>query len=333
MSLEFRALLVQKSTHRGVFTRSIKKRKIEDLPHGDLLIRVHYSSLNFKDAMSCQGHPGVTRRYPHTPGIDAAGVIVESSEIAEIPVGESVVIAGTPLGMDISGGFGQYIRIPATWAIPLPVGLTLRESMIIGTAGLTAALSVYKLRENGVFPESGPVVVTGATGGVGSLSVAILLRLGYSVIAISGKPNAQKILKKIGECIILSRDEVTDMPKRSLMKEAWAGGIDTVGGELLSAVIKACKENGVVAATGLVGGSNLSLSVMPFILRGVSLLGINTMGISRSLRQELWLNLTGDWRPLSLEAFAFDCNLDHLDPEIEKIIAGQQHGRVVVNMK
>ena len=282
--------------------------------------------------MSCQGHPGVTRRYPHTPGIDAAGVVVESSVIGEIPVGESVVIAGTPLGMEVSGGFGEYIRIPAAWAIPLPVGLTLRESMIIGTAGLTAALSVYKLRENNMFPENGPVVVTGATGGVGSLSVAILLRLGYSVIAISGKPNAQKLLKKIGECVVLDRNLVAVIPGRSLIKETWAGGIDTVGGELLSAVIQACKKNGAVAATGLVGGSNLSLSVIPFVQRGVSLLGINTMGISHSLRQELWLNLTGDWRPLSLEALAFDCNLDQLDPEIEKIVAGQQQGRVVVNM-
>ena len=332
MSNQFKALLVRKSVDGKIFTRSIEKREIDDLPRGDLLIRVLYSSLNYKDGLSCQGNLGVTRHYPHTPGIDAAG-IVEASTSAGISPGDLVVIAGTPLGMDVSGGFGQYIRIPASWAVPLPQGMTLRDSMIYGTAGLTAALSIYKLRERGIFPEAGPVVVTGATGGVGSLSIAILLKLGYSVMAISRKTNSQDFLRKIGECDVSSYEAFISKPARSLLKESWSSGVDTIGGESLSTIIKECKENGAVAATGLVGSSNISLSVMPFVLRGVSLIGINTMGMTQILRNHIWTLLAHDWRPKAIEAIVSDCYLNNLDSELDKITNGRQTGRIVIDMR
>jgi acrylyl-CoA reductase (NADPH) len=332
MSNQFKALLVRKSIDGKSFTRSIEKREINDLPRGDLLIRVLYSSLNYKDGLSCQGNMGVTRHYPHTPGIDAAG-IVEASTSAGISPGDLVVVAGTPLGMDVSGGFGQYIRIPAAWAVPLPQGMSLRDSMIYGTAGLTAALSIFKLRERGILPESGTVVVTGATGGVGSMSIAILLKLGYSVMAISRKANSLDFLKKIGECDVLGYEAFISKPERSLLKETWSCGVDTIGGESLSTIIKTCKENGAVAATGLVGSSNISLSVMPFILRGVSLIGINTMGMTQTLRYHIWTLLAHDWRPDAMEAIVTDCYLNNLDSEIDKITNGRQQGRVVINMK
>jgi putative YhdH/YhfP family quinone oxidoreductase len=329
---EFRALVVRRSQDRRTFTRAIEKRRIEELPAGDLLIRVHYSSLNYKDGLSCIGNPGVTRRYPHTPGIDAAGIVNQSNS-PEFKVGDEIIIAGTALGMDISGGFGEFIRIPSAWAVPLPTGMTLRESMIWGTAGFTAALSVLKLQQHGLQPSMGPVIVTGASGGVGSVSVALLAKLGFQVTAISGKSKAQDFLRGLGAHDVQGRELLQDTSDRPLLKELWAGGIDTVGGVMLANVIKSCKENTAIAATGLVGSQDLPISVLPFILRGVSLLGINAQGLTPSARRELWLRLAREWKLEKLESLAIDCRLDDLDPQIDKILAGGQQGRVVVDMR
>ena len=331
MSRTFQALVVRVSDDKN-YTRVIEERSIDDLPQGEVLIRVHYSSLNYKDGLSCIGNRGVTRHYPHTPGIDAAGV-VETSNSSDFKIGDPVVVTSYDLGMNTSGGFGQFIRVPVNWVMPLPDGLSLRESMIYGSAGFTAGLSVDVLQRQGVNPEKGPIVVTGATGGVGSVSVALLADRGYSVSASTGKPDAEDFLKKLGALEVIGRDAVNDKYGKPLLKETWAGAIDTVGGTTLATLLKACKEGGVVAATGMVASTDLPTTVFPFILRGVNLLGINAQGTSMSIRQEIWSKLAEEWKPAGLERLAFDCRLEKLNSEIDRILAGGQRGRVVVNLQ
>lgn len=314
------------------YTRTIEERSIDDLPKGEVLIRVHYSSLNYKDGLSCIGNRGVTRHYPHTPGIDAAGV-VEFSESSDIKVGDPVVVFSYDLGMNTAGGFGQFIRVPADWVMPLPRNLSLRESMIYGTAGYTAGLSIDTLQRQGLNPEQGSIVVTGATGGVGSVSVALLSALGYSVSASTGKPDAVGFLKNLGASEVIGRDAVNDEYGKPLLKETWASAIDTVGGKTLATLLKACKEGGFVAATGMVASTNLPTTVYPFILRGVSLLGINSQGTSMSVRKKIWSKLAKEWKPAALEQIAIDCKLEQLNPEIDRILAGDQRGRVVVYLQ
>jgi acrylyl-CoA reductase (NADPH) len=330
MNHKFQALVVRASDDK-IYSRAIEERRIEDLPEGEVLIRVQYSSLNYKDGLSCIGNPGVTRRYPHTPGIDAAG-IVELSDSSEFNTGDAVIITSVDLGMNTAGGFGQYIRVPADWVMPLPKGLSLRESMIYGTAGYTAGLSVDFLQRQGISPQHGPIIVTGATGGVGSVSISLLARLGYSVTASTGKPDAEEFLKGLGASDVIGRESISDEFGRPLLKEVWAGAIDTVGGTTLANLLKACKEGGVVVATGLVASSDLFTTLFPFILRGVSLLGVNAQGTTMSVRQKIWARLSADWKPTGLESLAVDCRLEQLDPEIDRILAGHQRGRVVVCM-
>jgi acrylyl-CoA reductase (NADPH) len=331
MNHTFQALVVRESNDK-IFTRAIEERSIDELPQGEVLIRVKYSSLNYKDGLSCKGNRGVTRHYPHTPGIDAAGV-VESSDSNDFKAGDPVVITSYDLGMNTPGGFGQFIRVPVGWVMPLPKGLSLRESMIYGTAGYTAGLSVNVLQRHAVSPGGGPVVVTGATGGVGSVSVALLARLGYSVSASTGKTDAVDFLKELGASEVIDRNGVNDKYGKPLLKEIWGGGIDTVGGTTLATILKSCKEGGAVAATGMVASTDLPTTVFPFILRGVSLLGINSQATSLSIRQEIWSKLADEWKPKKLEQLAIDCNLEQLDAEIEGILAGLQRGRVVVDMR
>ena len=314
------------------FTREITERSISDLPEGEVLIRVHFSSLNYKDGLSCIGNPGVTRNYPHTPGIDASGEVTESSD-SRFKEGDSVIVTGYDLGMNTSGGFGEYIRVPADWVVPLPEGMTFKEASIYGVAGFTAALSVDALQKYGVNPEQGEVVVTGSTGGVGSVSVALLSLLGYTVVASTGKKEESEFLLRLGASEIISREEVNDESKKPLLRERWAGAVDTVGGTTLAALLKAAKRGGAVAATGLVASSELSTTVFPFILRGVSLLGIDSGFTPTKLRLEIWNKLAGIWKIPQLEQLTIDCTLEELDPEIDKILAGGQRGRVVVNLQ
>jgi len=327
----FRALVVSK-TDEKTFTREITERSISDLPEGEVLIRVHFSSLNYKDGLSCIGNPGVTRNYPHTPGIDASGKVAESSD-SRFKEGDSVIVTGYDLGMNTSGGFGEYIRVPADWVVPLPEGMTFKEASIYGVAGFTAALSVDALQKYGVNPEQGEIVVTGSTGGVGSVSVALLSLLGYTVVASTGKKEESEFLLRLGASEIISREEVNDESKKPLLRERWAGAVDTVGGTTLAALLKAAKRGGAVAATGLVASSELSTTVFPFILRGVSLLGIDSGFTPTKLRLEIWNKLAGIWKIPQLEQLTIDCTLEELDPEIDKILAGGQRGRVVVNLQ
>lgn len=272
----FKALWVTEAPH-GVYETQVVERDTGDLPAGDVLIRVQYSSLNYKDALSASGNRGVTRKYPHTPGIDAAGVVAESS-VAEFAAGDEVIVTGYDLGMNTAGGFGQYIRVPAAWVIKRPQGLSLREAMILGTAGLTAALCVEKLERSGLRPDHGSVLVTGASGGVGSIAVELLAKLGYTVAAATGKLEQAEFLNRLGAKQILDRATVADGVDKPLLKEQWAGAVDTVGGDILFNVVKSLQYGGSVACCGLTAGAGFKASVLPFILRGVNLLGVELGG-------------------------------------------------------
>ncbi|MDP4091527.1 MAG: YhdH/YhfP family quinone oxidoreductase, partial [Bacillota bacterium] len=294
-----------------------------------LLIRVGYSSLNYKDALSATGNKGVTRNYPHTPGIDAAGIIVESQS-PDFKAGEEVIVTGNDLGMNTPGGFGEYIRIPAAWPVKLPKGLSLKESMVYGTAGFTAALSVYKLINYGVKPEDGTVLVTGATGGVGSLAAGFLAKLGYSPACATGKLDESGFLISLGAREVISRKDIDDTSGRPMLKGRWAGVIDTVGGNILSTAIKSTNYGGCVTTCGNVASAEFTTSVFPFILRGVALLGVDSVLCPMDLRLRLWEKMAGDWKLNNLESLSEECSLEELEGRIERILKGTLKGRVVV---
>lgn len=330
MSQEFKALLVEQLEKR-VFNRSIVNRKVADLPPGELLVKVHYSSLNFKDALSSVGNPGVTRNFPHTPGIDAAGEVVECSD-GTFHSGDKVIVTSYDLGMETDGGFGQMIRVPSKWALKLPQGLSLKESMMLGTAGLTAALSVQELVESGVKPGPDPVLVTGATGGVGSLSVAILARAGYKVTAVTGKLEESDYLQKIGATKVIGRELLLAGNERPMLKTNWSGVIDCVGGEMLAAAIKSTQPYGAVVCCGLVGSADLSVSVFPFILRGVRLIGIDSAECPMERRVKVWEKLANEWKLNGLESMVDEVVLTGLEDKIQSILKGNLKRRALVNL-
>jgi len=325
----FRALVVREE--EGGYVRRMEDRKIEELPAGEVLIRVSYSSLNYKDGLSATGNRGVTRRYPHTPGVDAAGVVVESRDPRFQP-GEQVLACCYELGMNTPGGFGQYIRVPAAWVMKLPIGLSLRESMVYGTGGFTAANSVERLLNHGVRPEQGKVLVTGASGGVGCFSVAILARQGFKVTAVSGKASARELLTSLGATEIIGREQAVDTSGRMILKGKWAGVIDTVGGEILATALKSTRYGGAVTCCGNVAGPEFSANVFPFILRGVALLGIDSAECPMARREMLWGKLASEWQVAGLEAITTEIGLDELDGAISRILKGQVQGRVVVRL-
>lgn len=327
MSKVFQAMVVEERAD-GSFTREIRTRTVDDLPAGDVLIRVLWSSLNYKDALSASGNRGVTRKYPHTPGIDAAG-IVEESQAERFKPGDPVLVTSYDLGMNTAGGFGQYIRVPEAWVVPLPAGLEMRTSMILGTAGLTAAMSVSAL-SRAVDPTDGDILVTGATGGVGCMAVSILARLGYTVTAVSGKKEASSFLMGLGAKTIITRDEATDTSGRPLLKPRWAGVIDTVGGEILATALKSTGLQALITCCGNVASPDLNLTVYPFILRGVSLVGIDSQNFPMKERTALWGKLADAWRPADLESLGREVALADLGQEIELILQGKQQGRVIV---
>lgn len=326
----FHALVVEESAP-GQFTRSIKSRTVGDLPPGELLVKVHFSSLNYKDALSALGHPGVTRRYPHTPGIDAAGEVVSCSDGSFAP-GEPVLVTGHDLGMNTPGGYGQYIRVPSAWAVRLPDGLSLRQSMIIGTAGLTAALSLHRLCNAGVRPEQGEVLVTGATGGVGSLAVVLLAKAGYRVVAVTGKASQAEFLHGLGAHQVMGREDFLRNAERPLLKERWAGVVDVVGGGMLAAAVKSTSYGGVVTCCGLTGSPDLPLNVFPFILRAVSLIGIDSAQCPASTRQEVWGRLANEWRPEPILENAVEAPLSQLEGKFSAMMRGELRGRTIVNL-
>ncbi|NTV13759.1 MAG: YhdH/YhfP family quinone oxidoreductase [Desulfobulbaceae bacterium] len=325
----FLALVVREE--EGVFRRRLEQRRIGDLPAGEVLIRVAYSTLNFKDALSATGNRGVTRRYPHTPGIDAAGTVVESGD-SRFCAGDQVLACCYDLGMNTPGGFGQYIRVPAAWVMRLPAGLTLRESMVYGTGGFTAANSVDRLLSCGVRPEQGKVLVTGASGGVGCFSVAILARAGFKVTAVSGKESAREMLIGLGAGEIISRQQAVDSSGRLILKGKWAGVVDTVGGEILATALKSTRYGGAVTCCGNVAGPEFAANVFPFILRGIALLGIDSAECPMARRERLWAKLAGEWQVPSLAAITSEIGLEELDGAIARILKGQVQGRVVVRL-
>ncbi|MFH1070264.1 MAG: YhdH/YhfP family quinone oxidoreductase [Candidatus Glassbacteria bacterium] len=329
-SRTFPALVVEEDGAGG-FTRRVKEREIDELPPGELLVRVQYSSLNYKDALSASGQRGVTRQYPHTPGIDAAGV-VEESAVENFRPGEQVIVTGRDLGQNTSGGFGRYIRVPSGWVVPLPKGLSVREAMILGTAGFTAAQCALKITGHGVAAGDGEVLVTGASGGVGSLSVALLALEGYRVTAATGKIHEKKFLEKIGAGRVIGREEVIDTGDRPLLARRWAAAVDTVGGAILSTVIRQTAYRGIVAACGNAAGAELALTVFPFILRGVTLAGVDSAACPDELRRSVWDRLAGGWKLGCLEEIATEVTLDGLDEQIGRILRGEVRGRVIVRL-
>jgi len=327
---KYKALVAEKSGN-GEMGLSVQFLNTRSLPENDVLIRVHYSSLNYKDALSASGNPGVTKKYPHTPGIDAAGIIEHSSD-PQFKEGDKVIVTSYDLGQNTPGGFGEYISVPGGWIVPLPAGLSLKESMIIGTAGFTAAYGINKLIDNAITAESGDILVTGATGGVGSMAVALLYHLNYRVLAVTGKTKMHNFLKELGALKILSREDVSDISSAPMLSARWVGVIETVGGEMLDAVLRQTAHNGVVACCGNILGGQLSTSIYPFILRGVALMGIDSGICLMEDRLQLWNKLAGDWKPNKLQILCREITIGELPDEIEKILNGEQTGRVVINL-
>jgi putative YhdH/YhfP family quinone oxidoreductase len=327
----FTAYVVRKSAESGAIAANVEEITSDALPPGDVLIRVAYSSLNYKDALACQGHPGVVRNFPHVPGIDAAGV-VETSQSFDFQPGDEVIVTGYELGSGHWGGFAEYVRVPAAWIVPRPVGLTLRESMIIGTAGFTAAQAVQAIRQREISAGSGPIAVTGATGGVGTIAVAILSQLGYEVVAVTGKPQAADFLRDLGASQVVGREEVTDRTDRPLLSARWAASVDTVGGDILSTVIRQTDHRGCVTACGLVAGTDLDLTVFPFILRGITLAGIDSAKCPMPERRDVWARLASEWKLADLERIACDISIQELPEQVEAILQGQVQGRTVVRI-
>lgn len=324
----FNAFRVEKN--ESGFSRSVVERVESDLPEGDLLIDVRYSSLNFKDGLSATGNPGVTRNFPHTPGIDAAGIVLESSS-ADFAAGDEVIVIGFDLGMGTSGGFAQRIRVPAGWAVKRPEGLSLHASMIIGTAGFTAAECVQKLEQAGMTPDSGPVLVTGATGGVGSVAVKLLAQLGYQVTAVTGKADKADWLRSLGATDVISREDAAAGADKPLLPETWGGVVDTVGGDILFNGVKSLRYGCSVAACGLVAAPTFGASVLPFILRHVNLLGIDSVQLPVEQKAEIWQRLATDWL-MDLSALEEAFTLDTLSDGIDRILAGKMVGRGVVHL-
>lgn len=326
----FKAMVVSERENNQ-FIREIKDRTLDDLPPGDVLVNVKYSSLNYKDVLSTLGNRGVTKKYPHTPGIDAAGIVSESQS-KDFNVGDEVIVTSYDLGMNTSGGFAQYIRVPADWVVKMPKGLSSRESMIFGTAGFTAALSVYRLVDYGITPDMGRILVSGATGGVGSIAVSILSKAGYDVTAVNGIIDEKDYLLDIGAKEVISIEEATDSTGKPLLKGLWAGGIDTIGGEILATMIKSIQHHGGVTCCGNVGSHDLPLNVYPFILRGVTLMGIDSQNCPMPLRLKVWNKIASDWKIDRLEPITTEVSLDELGARIDFIIERKHKGRTVVRL-
>jgi putative YhdH/YhfP family quinone oxidoreductase len=327
---DFRCYLVTKHADGRVSGR-IATRPLEELPKGEVMLRVAYSSLNYKDALGATGHPGVNRTFPYIPGVDAAGVVVQSGVYEHVP-GDRVVVTGFAMGMDRWGGWAEYVRVPQDWIVPLPRSLSLRESMILGSAGVTAGLCVDALQKHEVTPDRGEVIVSGASGGVGSLAVALLAKLGYRVVASTGKPAAHELLHQLGASEIIPREALDDRSGKALLSARWAGGIDTVGGNTLGTILRSTRHSGCVTSVGLTGGNELNVTVYPFILRAIHLAGIDAAWCSLPLRHQTWARLAGPWRLDNLAAIAQTIPLEAVPSRIDEILAGRITGRVVVEI-
>lgn len=305
----------------------------EELPPpgpGELQVAIRWSAINYKDALCATGNPGVARKLPIVPGIDAGGTVRVSGD-PRFPAGSEVFLADARFGTEVNGGWATIVNVPADWAYHVPSGMSLRESVILGTAGFTAAQSLQEILDAGIAPESGPLVVTGATGGVGSFALAMLANLGYEVVAVSGKPERHEWLRSLGARETVSRESVLDSTNRPLLSARWAGAVDTVGGSTLASILRATRPGGCVTACGLVGGAELELTVFPFILRGVRLQGIDSAGVSRDRRETLWAKMAGEWSLSGLELFAQPVSLSAVGKAVRAVLAGGATGRTIVD--
>ncbi len=323
--MKYKAYLVEQKDDQ--FSGSIQELEAPLIESGHLLIRVHYSSLNFKDALASTGVKGVAKEYPFVPGIDVVGTVLESAD-KRFSVGDNVIATGYKIGMAVNGGFGEIVHLPAEWVVHLPENMEMFDAMSIGTAGITAAACVKKIIDSGISKDL-PVLVSGATGGVGSVAVNILSKLGYEVHAITGKTNENKILLDMGATEIIQRSDYMAEPVRALDKAIYAGAIDTVGGEMLAKMISMISNEGAISCCGNVGGMKFTSSVFPFILRGVSLIGIDSAESPIELKKELWRLLSSEWQ-LDLKSQTKEINLDTIGEEVNKILQGQQVGRIVI---
>ncbi|NIB43884.1 YhdH/YhfP family quinone oxidoreductase [Pseudomaricurvus alkylphenolicus] len=330
MSEMFKALWVTESGEDS-FEQSIVERSLSDLPDHPLLIKVAYSSLNYKDALSAHGNRGVTRQYPHTPGIDAAGTVISDTS-GRFQEGDKVIVTGYDLGMNTAGGLGEYIRIPSEWAIHCPQGLSLREAMIYGTAGLTAALCINKLRTAGAKPDDGDVAVTGATGGVGSMALAMLSKLGFNVAAVTGKLEASESLSKQGASKVIDRGSLDELAAKPMAKPQWAHAVDCLGGDYLFSLVKALQYGGSVAACGLAAASNFKANVFPFILRNVNLLGVDSVELPLAVKQQVWEQLADELKLPQLGSMAQEISLEQVPQYLDQIFNGHALGRYLVKV-
>jgi acrylyl-CoA reductase (NADPH) len=333
LNIAFRCLVVRPADPAAGETSpvmNVVSMPADSLPPGEVTIRVHWSSLNYKDALASTGHRGIVKTLPHVPGIDASGVVVESTS-PDFSAGDAVVVSGYDLGQGHWGGWSERIRVPAAWVVPLPIGLSSREAMIYGTAGFTAAQCVMALQTQDVMPGSGEVVVTGATGGVGSLALRLLAMLGYRVVAVTGKRDWHRQLIAWGAVGVIDRADFADDPARPMLSGRWAGGVDTVGGGPLVRMIKETAFGGGVAACGLVAGADLSMTLYPFLLRGVALCGIASADCPRDKRLRIWEMLAGPWKLPNLEDHVTEVSLETLPITTRKMLSGQTAGRIIVH--
>jgi acrylyl-CoA reductase (NADPH) len=329
MSSPFKAYFVNKTATD--FSAGIKNISLDDLSPGDVVIRVAYSGVNYKDGLASIPDGRVIRKYPLVPGIDLSGLVVESSDLRFKP-GDQVLVTSFDLGVSHCGGFSEYARVKADWIVPLPDGLTLKEAMAIGTAGYTAALAIHQMERMGLKPGGEPVLVTGATGGLGSMAISILKALGYSVAASTGKESEHGYLRELGADEILSREETSAESNRPLEKERWSAGIDAVGGSTLAYLLRTTKYGGSVTSIGNTGGANFSTTVFPFILRAVNLLGIESAYCPMELRRQLWQHLASDYKPAHLDMIAREISFDELPQALDSILKGGVRGRIVVKI-
>lgn len=314
------------------FTAAFKDITQTDLPPGEVLVKVAYSSVNYKDGLASIPEGKIVRTYPFVPGIDLAGVVVESSASSFKP-GDEVIVTSYALGVSHFGGFSEYARVKAEWVVPLPSGLTLKEAMALGTAGFTAALSVHKLEHNGLTPQHGPVLVTGATGGLGSIAISILKNLGYTVAASTGQESEHAYLKALGADDILTREETSAESHRPLEKDRWAGCVDAVGGATLAYLLRTTSYGGSIASCGNTGGVNVNTTVFPFILRGINLLGIDSVNCPMALRHTIWEHLASDYKPKHLlDLVGHEAPFEELPQTLAAILKGGVRGRTIIKI-
>jgi acrylyl-CoA reductase (NADPH) len=331
MQPSFQAFVVDKKEDH--FTAETRTISLENLPEGNVVLKVLYSSVNYKDGLASIPNGKIVRTYPFVPGIDMAGVVLSSND-SRFHEGDEVIATSYEIGVSHYGGFSEMARIPGDWIVPLPAGLTLEETMIYGTAGFTAALSVHRLEENGMSPEQGKVLVTGATGGVGSIAVAILAKRGYHVVASTGKDSEHAFLKEIGAKEVVSRDEIVGEKVKPLDKQLWAGAVDPVGGKTLSAILSKMNYQGSVAVSGLTGGTDVATTVFPFILRGVNLLGIDSVNCPMETRKVIWNRMATDFKPDGLlEIIKNEVTLENLPQALAAILKGEARGRTIVKIQ